>query len=37
MHFPTLDAIVLETIDLYSTRTNLEKIDLSHFRTPLVV
>lgn len=37
MSFPTLDTIVSETIDLYSSRTSLAKLDLTSFRTPLVV
>ncbi len=37
MLYPTLDQIVLETIDLYKNQKNLAKIDLSRFRTPLVV
>ncbi len=37
MPFPTLDQIVLETIDLYSSRSSLPKIDLSQFQIPLVV
>lgn len=37
MHFPTLSQIVLETIDLYSTKSELPKIDLTQFHTPLVV
>lgn len=37
MHFPTLDQIVLETIDLYSSRSDLPRIDLTQFHTPLVV
>ena len=37
MSFPTLDQIVLETIDLYSSRSSLPKIDLTQFQIPLVV
>ena len=37
MHFPTLDQIVLETIDLYSKEKHLPHIDLNAFHTPLVV
>lgn len=37
MHFPTLDQIVLDTIDLYISRKDLPKIDLSQLHTPLVV
>ena len=34
---PTLDTIVLDTIDLFKNQKNLPKLDLSSFRTPLVV
>ena len=37
MLYPTLDQIVLETIDLYSEQANLPGLDLSGFNTPLVV
>lgn len=37
MSYPTLDEIVLDTVMLYKERGNLPKIDLSQFRTPLVV
>lgn len=35
--YPTLDKIVLETLDLYKNKGILEKINLSIFQTPLVV
>lgn len=35
--YPTLDTIVLRTIDLYKNTTNLPKLDLSSFQTPIVV
>lgn len=34
---PTLDTIVLRTIDLYKTKTDLPKLDLTSFKTPIVV
>ncbi len=37
MSYPSLSRIVLETIDLYSSRTDLPQIDLTQFHTPLVV
>ncbi len=37
MSYPSLSEIVLETIDLYSSRTDLPQIDLTQFHTPLVV
>lgn len=37
LHLPTLDQIVLETISLYKNLTEVPCIDLSQFRTPLVV
>lgn len=35
--YPSLSQIVLETIDLYSSRSDLPRIDLAQFHTPLVV
>lgn len=35
--YPTLDAIVLRTIDLYKDTSNLPKLDLTSFKTPIVV
>ena len=35
--YPTLDQIVLDTIDLYSNSGKLPKLDLTEFNTPLVV
>ena len=37
MLYPTLDQIVLETIDLYVQQADLPQLDLSGFQTPLVV
>lgn len=37
MNLPTLDTIVLDTIDTYQQAENLPEIDLSHFQLPLVV
>ena len=37
MSYPSLSRIVLETIDLYSSHTDLPRIDLTQFHTPLVV
>ncbi len=37
MPYPTLDQIVLDTLTLYKEKSELPKIDLSQFRTPLVV
>ncbi len=37
MLYPTLDTIVMQTIDLYKTRSNLPKLDLTQFKTPIVV
>ncbi len=37
MQFPTLDQIVLDTLHLFQSQTNLAKIDFSKFHTPLVV
>ena len=37
MLYPTLDQIVLETIDLYAQQADLPGLDLSGFQTPLVV
>lgn len=35
--YPTLDTIVLQTLDLYQTQEKLPKLDLNIFKTPLVV
>ncbi len=35
--YPSLSQIVLETIDLYSSRRDLPRIDLTQFHTPLIV
>lgn len=35
--YPTLDTIVLRTIDLYEKTPNLPKLDLTKFKTPIVV
>ncbi len=35
--YPTLDSIVLRTIDLYRNTINLPKLDLTKFKTPIVV
>ncbi len=35
--YPTLDTIVMRTIDLYKTKSDLPKLDLTTFRTPIVV
>ena len=37
MQFPTLDQIVLETLNLFKSLNHIEKIDFSKFHTPLVV
>ena len=37
MLYPTLDTIVLSTLDLYSQYAKLPKLDLTKFNTPLVV
>ncbi len=37
MPYPTLDTIVLSTIDLYAQQVDLPGLDLSGFNTPLVV
>ncbi len=37
MLYPTLDAIVLSTIDLYSQQAKLSRLDLTQLNTPLVV
>ncbi len=37
MSYPSLSEIVLETIDLYSSRSDLPRIDLTQFHTPLIV
>ena len=37
MSYPTLNAIVLDTIDLYSNSGKLPKLEITEFNTPLVV
>ena len=37
MSYPSLSQIVLETVDLFTSRKDLPKLDLTQFRTPLVV
>lgn len=37
MPYPSLREVVLETIDLYSTKSSLPQISLTQFHTPLIV
>lgn len=37
MLYPTLDQIVLETLQFYKNQSNFPKLDLSLFQTPLIV